>query len=90
MTQKRFKKLLMSKGYGRNFVNATVKTTIQRGMPYAEAIKYYNLIISISCVAESFTNAVINLQKVAESASKAIGVLGERYKESLKGDDANG
>ena len=84
MTQKRFKKMLMSKGYGRNAVNAIVKETLRSGKPYAEAIKIYNLGIDVSCVAEAFTNAVKQLQKVCIATAKAIGAFAETYNEAMK------
>lgn len=87
MTQKRFKKLLMAKGYGRNYANAIVKSTIQSGKPYSDAIKMYNLSINISCVSEAFTNAVKQLQKVAEATAKSIIAFRKTFYETMKGDD---
>ena len=88
MTQKRFKKLLMSKGYDRNQANAIVKTTIQSGKPYAKAIEFYNLSIRVSCSTEAFTNALKQLQKVAESVTNAVRAFGKTFYDTMgKGDD---
>ena len=86
MTQKRFKKLLMSKGYERNSANAIVKETIRSGKPYAETYEKLEAMLSvnISCAVEAFENAIKQIQKIAVACSKAIAAFTETYHEAMK------
>lgn len=89
MTQKRFKKLLMSAGYDRNHANAIVKGTIKSGEPYSKAIKKYYIKFDIALNTEVLTNAIKQLQKLVEATSNAIMAFGKTFYETMKGDDAH-
>ena len=86
MTQKRFRKLLMSKGYERNAINEIVKETINSGKPYAEVYKAITAFesINISCCVDAFTNACKQLQKIASACAKAITAFGETFHDAMK------
>lgn len=86
MTQKRFKKLIMSKGYGRNAANEIVKETIQSGKPYTEAYMNFILINSIDLTRASvaFSEALKQISKVVTAAAKAIGAFIETFTQSMK------
>ena len=81
MTQKRFRKLLMSKGYERNAINEIVKNTIKSGKSYAENYKTITALenINISICADAFTNALKQLQKMAVACAKAATAFGETF-----------
>lgn len=86
MTQKRFRKLLMSKGYERNGINEIVKNTIKSGKSYAEVYKAMTALesINISCCVDAFTNALKQLQKIAAACAKAITAFGEAFHDAMK------
>ena len=86
MTQKRFRKLLMSKGYERNGINEIVKNTIKSGKPYAEVYKTMTAFenINISCCVDAFTNAIKQIQKMASAVAKAIAAFFETYHDAMK------
>ena len=86
MTQKRFRKLLMSKGYERNDINKIVKETIKSGKPYAEVYKAMTALenINISCCVDAFTNALEQIRKAASAAAKAIAAFISTYHDAMK------
>lgn len=86
MTQKRFRKLLMSKGYERNAINEIVKETINSGKPYAEVYKAITALenINISCCVDAFTNALKQLQKIASACAKAVSAAASAFYDAMK------
>ena len=90
MKQKRFKKLLMSKGCSRNDVNEIVKETIHSGKTYAETYATINgvLNINLSCAADAFKNAIETLSKMAQACAKAISAFIETFSAEMRKEDA--
>ena len=74
MTQKRFRKLLMSKGYERNEINKLVKETIKSGKPYAEVYKAITAYekINIKFCSEGFINAIKKIATAVAMANECI------------------
>lgn len=79
MTQKRFKKLLMSKGYSRNEANAIIQRTIKCRIPYAKAIKMYSITINISCTSKAFIKAMKQLGDAVRDAGNSIKELNAHW-----------
>lgn len=81
MTQKRFRKLLMSKGYERNAINKIVKKTIDSGKPYAEVYKvitaFEKININIKFCSEAFKNAI---KKIAAACAMSNEIVAHHIK----------
>lgn len=86
MTKKRFKKLMMSKGYSRNAANEIIKETLNSGRTYAEIYAMSN--INISCIIDAFKKSVEQLQKVVKATAKAITAFSAAYCEAMKEGNA--
>lgn len=87
MKQKRFRKMLMSKGYGRNEVDVIVKNAIQLKKPYAEIYKALELqekAINIVFDAGAFQEAIKQLNKVAQACGKALRAFADTFTEAMR------
>lgn len=87
MTQKRFRKLLMSKGYERNGINEVVKETIKSGKSYAEVYKGMTALeknINILLSTDAFTNACKHLQKACSALAKGIAAFTSAFHDAMK------
>ena len=85
MTQKRFRKLLMSEGISRNDVNAMIEENKQLKKPY-EYEKLYNCFhtlkgISIKGLAEAVAKATEAIARLGNACVKAV----EAFNDALVG-----
>lgn len=89
MTQKRFKKMLMSKGFSRNAVNKIANETAQSGKTYVETYLKINRVLNIdfSCANDAWENTFKKLRKAAQTCAKAMAVLSTEIKKLTRKDD---
>ena len=85
MTQKRFKKLMMSKGYSRNGVNEIAKKARESGRTYAEVYTISSN-IDISAAVDAFQNAIKKIQEVCIAAGAAIRAFNETFNKAMKSE----
>lgn len=94
MTQKRFKKLLMSKGYGRNDVSIIAKNVSRSGLSYLEVYRYVGaggkIDIDVSHAMTVLKEAFECICKVATACAKGIGAFCEEFNQALKGGEEKG
>lgn len=86
MTQKRFRKLLMSKGYERNAINGLVKETIKSGKPYSEVYKAMTAFenINISRCIDAVADACKKLQIIVAACAKAVSAAASAFYDAMK------
>lgn len=86
MTQKRFKKMLMSKGYSRNAVNKIAKETARSGKTYAKTYEKIvgKLTINLSFASDASETALKKLSEMAVTCAANIKVFGMKIRETLE------
>lgn len=76
MTQKRFKKLLMSEGFSRNAVNSIIEKNKQNKKPweYERVYNYYRALtkISIKGLAEAVGKTIQAMARLSNACVKAV------------------
>lgn len=83
MTQKRFKKLMMSKGYSRNAVNDIAKNVRECGVSYSEV--YTMSDIKIPAVVDAIRCVVEQMQNIVVAVGVAMRAFVETFNKKMKG-----
>lgn len=87
MTRKRFVKLLMAKGYGRNGANDMAALAQAKGYSYEKA---YRLATAIPNLVDSLAPAIVNLtesiKKMTTALAAGFSAFGEAFHAAMEAD----
>ena len=90
MTRKRFVKLLMAKGYDRNWANDMAMVAQKKGYSYEKA---YRMATGIQDLVDNTAQAIVNLSetvsKLATALNAGFAAFAEKYAASMKQEVKN-